>query len=264
MKFILDNGFLVYERGGIGTPILFIHGFPLSRKIWNAQQEGLSDIADIISVDLRGFGDSFPFQAPYSMELFAEDCTRLLESEKISSPLIICGLSMGGYITLALYRNYPQLFKAMILTSTRSGADSDQGKVNREKTIINVREHGVGNIVDDMLPKLVSNTTLSTRPSLLNTLRSIMLETSVQGVIGSSEGMKNRTDSTSLLSQIKFPVLIIHGADDQLIPISEAEDMHRQIANSHLEIIPAAGHLLNMEQPDLYNQIIRDFIISLG
>jgi len=264
VKLLLDNGFLVYDRSGNGTPILFIHGFPLSRKIWNAQQEGLIDIADIISVDLRGFGQSFPYEAPYSMELLADDCIRLLERENIPYPLVICGLSMGGYITLALYRKYPQLFKAMILTSTRAGADSDQGKVNRENTINNVREHGVGYIVDDMLPKLLSNSTLSTRPSLVNTLRNIMLDTSVPGVIGSSEGMKNRADSTSLLSEINFPVLIVHGADDQLIPISEAENMHRQIANSHLEIVPAAGHLLNMEQPDLYNQIIRDFIISLG
>jgi 3-oxoadipate enol-lactonase len=264
VKFFQDNGFLVYERIGSGIPILFIHGFPLSRKIWIAQQKGLTDIAEFISFDLRGCGDSYPFEAPYSMELLAADCKRLLESENITSPLIVCGLSMGGYITLALYRKYPQLFKAMILTSTRAGADSDQGKVNRENTIKNVREHGVGYIVDDMLPKLLSNSTLSTRPSLVNTLRSIMLETSVQGVVGSSEAMKNRVDSTSILSQIKFPVLIVHGADDKLIPTSEAQNMHQQITNSHLEIIPSAGHLPNMEQPDLYNQIIRDFVISLG
>jgi 3-oxoadipate enol-lactonase len=264
VKFFLDNGFLVYERVGNGYPILFIHGFPLSRKIWNAQQKELTDIVDIISVDLRGSGESYPFEAPYTMELLADDCKRLLESTNITAPVIVCGLSMGGYITLALFRKYPHLFRAMILTSTRAGADSDQGKVNRENTIKNVREHGVSYIVDAMLPKLVSNATLSSRPTLINALRSIMLETSLQGVIGSSQGMKNRADSTSLLSQIKVPVLIVHGADDQLIPTREAKNMHQHIANSRLEIIPTAGHLPNMEQPDQYNQIIRDFIVSLG
>jgi 3-oxoadipate enol-lactonase len=263
MKYLLDNGFLTYERKGMGIPILFIHGFPLSRKIWIPQLDDLADISDVISVDLRGHGESYPFEAPYSMELFADDCKRLLESEEITSQIIVCGLSMGGYVTLALYRKYPQLFKAMILTSTRAGADSEQGKINREKTIKNVRKFGVVYVVDTMLPKLLSGYSLSTKPILVNTLRDIMMETSIQGVIGSSQGMKNRPDSTSLISQINCPVLIVHGEDDQIIPASEAETMHHQITNSQFKKIPSAGHLPNMEQSDLYNQILRDFIISL-
>jgi 3-oxoadipate enol-lactonase len=261
MKYFIDNGFLVYERKGHGVPLLFIHGFPLSRKIWYPQQEALTDIADVISVDLRGHGESYPFDGPYPMELLADDCKRILESENISERLIVCGLSMGGYVALALYRKYPQIFKALILTSTRAGADSDQGRANRDKTIKQVIAYkDVGNIVDNMIPRLLSGSSLSNNPKLVHALRQIMLETSPNGVIGASLGMRDRPDSTPLLPQIHFPVLIIHGEDDQLIPLQEAEKMNSQIIKSDLEIVPSAGHLPNMEQPDRYNQIVRKFI----
>jgi 3-oxoadipate enol-lactonase len=264
MKLILDNGFLAYDQSGKGIPLLFIHGYPLSRKIWLPQVTNLTGNASLVSVDLRGHGESYPFDGSYSMELLAEDCKRLLDEVNVTTPALICGLSMGGYVTLTLYRKYPLLFAGMILTSTRAGGDSPEGKANRDKSIKNVNEHGVAFIADGMLPKLVSPLTADLDPDLMNTIHDIMLETSVNGVVGALQGMRDRPDSTNLLSQISCPVLIIHGADDQLIPVHEAELMNQQIPNSKLVVLPKSGHLLNLEQPDQYNQAIRDFIQSLG
>lgn len=264
MKYPLDNGFLVYDRIGKGIPVLFIHGYPLSRRIWNLQMEGLSDIASMIAIDLRGHGESFPFEGPYTMDLLAADCKRLIDDLNLKSPIVVCGFSMGGYVTMALYRRYPHIIKGMILTSTRPGPDSSEAKANRDAGIQSVREHGVIFIAESMLPKLVSPVTLSTKPNLVNSIHSIMLETSVQGVVGALQGMKDRPDSTPLLPQIKCPVLIIHGADDQLIPIHESELMNKKIPDSRLIVIPEAGHLLNIEQPVLFNQAIREFIQSLA
>lgn len=264
MKLKLDGGFLTYDLIGKAVPLLFIHGYPLSRKIWQPQAEALSDIASIITVDLRGHGDSFPFEPPYTMELLAEDCKRLLDHLRINEPIIVCGLSMGGYVTLALYRKYPQIFRDMILTSTRAGADTSEGKSGREAAIKNVREHGVAFITDNMLLKLVSPVTADSNPKLMTTIRDIMLQTSVQGVIGASQGMHDRPDSNQLLTEINFPVLIICGADDQIIPLSEAQIVRQHIPGSKLAVIPQAGHLVNMEQPDQFNQVVREYILSLG
>jgi pimeloyl-ACP methyl ester carboxylesterase len=170
---------------------------------------------------------------------------------------------MGGYATLALFRKYPDLFKGMILTATRSGPDSPEGKANRDAGVKNVREHGVAFIVDNMLPKLVSPGTYASNQGLIDAIRDITLETSVNGVVGALQGMRDRPDSTPLLSQVKCPTLIIHGADDQLIPVKEAESMHQQLPGSRLAIIPEAGHLLNMEQPELFNQVVREFLSTL-
>jgi 3-oxoadipate enol-lactonase len=260
----IEKGFLAYDLIGQGLPLLFIHGYPLNRKIWQPQLSDLSDITRLISIDLRGHGESFPFEPPYSMELLAEDCMWILEMLKVKTPIIVCGLSMGGYIAFALYRKYPEIFKALILTSTRAGSDSPEGKVNRDRAVQNVRDHGVAMIVESMLPKLVSPTTLSSKPGLVKSIKEIMLETSVQGVVGASLGMRDRLDSTELLSQITCPTLIIQGADDQLIPVQESQVMEKYIPSSHLLIIPGAGHLPNMEQPDRYNQAIRHFINSLA
>ena len=264
MKFKLDNGYLAFDQLGSGIPVLFIHGYPLSRKIWQSQISGLSDIAHIITVDLRGHGESYPFEPPYTMDMLAEDCKQLLDSVDIKAPLVICGLSMGGYVTMALYRKYPQLFAAMILTSTRAVADSPVGKANREAAIKNVREHGVSYIADGMLPKTVSPATLASKPQLVKGIRDIMLETSVQGVVGASMGMRDRPDSTSTLAKASCPVLIIHGADDQIIPLSESQAMQVQIPNSKLVAIPQGGHLANMEQPEAFNQAVREFIQPLA
>jgi len=264
MKYQLDNGFLTYDRRGMGIPLLFIHGYPLSRRIWNPQLDGLSDITSLISVDLRGHGESYPFQGPYSMDLLASDCKRLLDDLNLKSSILVCGLSMGGYVTLALYRKYPQLFRGMILTSTRSGTDSPEAKRNRDSSVNNVRELGISFIVENMLPKMVSPVTLLSKPDLVNSIRDIMVKTSVQGVVGALQGMRDRPDSTSLLPQINCPVVIIHGADDQLIPIHEAELMNQQITDSRLIAIAEAGHLPNLEQPEKFNQAIREFIQSLA
>jgi 3-oxoadipate enol-lactonase len=264
MKYDMNDGFLEYEQFGQGIPLLFIHGYPLSRKIWAPQLQGLSDIATTISLDLRGHGASYPFDGSYSMDLLAEDCYSFLREKNIQPPVVVCGLSMGGYVTFALYRKHPELFRAMILTSTRAAADSPEGKANREAGINNVKEHGVEMIAEGMLQKLVSPKTITSNPNLLEMIKSIMLETSVNGVIGALQGMRDRPDSTALLSQINCPVLIIHGADDQLIPVKDANAMNQAIKSSRLVVIPEAGHLLNMEQPEIFNQAIRDFVNTLG
>jgi len=264
MKFQLENGFLAYDQIGNGTPLLFIHGYPLSRKIWKPQMEGLADIASMIAVDLRGHGESFPFAGPYPMDLLADDCIQLLDIVNIKSPIVVCGLSMGGYVTMSLFRKYPHLIKGMILTSTRSGPDSPEAKSNRDLGTQNVRDHGVAIIVESMLPKLVSPITISSQPNLLKIIRDIMMETSMNGVVGALQGMKDRPDSTPLFPHIKCPALIIHGADDQLISYREAEVMNQRLPDSRLVILPEAGHLPNLEQPERFNQAVLDFILTLS
>ena len=264
MKLQLSDGYLVYDHYGRGTPLLFIHGYPLSRKIWYPQIKGLSDIATVIALDLRGHGESTPFEGPYSMDLLADDCMYLLEKLNIKKPIVVCGLSMGGYVSMAFYRRYPDLVAGMILTSTRLGPDTNEGKANRDIAIQNAILKGPSFIADSMYSKMVSPKTLISNPELVKTVRDIMANTSTQGIIGALEGMKERPDSTPSISQIDRQVLILHGADDQLIPFREAEGMNKTIKYSQLLILKDAGHLPNLEQPEQYNQTVRKFISNMS
>jgi pimeloyl-ACP methyl ester carboxylesterase len=262
---ILDiNGFkMAYQSQGKGTPLLLIHGFPLSKKMWEPQLQSLSLNANVLAPDLRGHGESEPVAGPYSMDLLADDYISFLDALEIEQPVVVCGHSMGGYITLAMYRRHPDRIRGLILAATRAGADSPDGKASRENAIAKAKEEGPAAIASAMLPKMMSPTTYQSNPDLVEQVDNLMSNTSLQGIVGALEAMKERPDSTPMLAKITVPTLIIHGEDDQLIPSQEAQSMHTSIADSNLYLISNAGHLPNLEQPDRFNQIVKGFTENL-
>ena len=197
------------------------------------------------------------------MGMLADDCVSLLDALDIEQPALVCGLSMGGYITLAFYRRHPDRVRGLILAATRAGADSPEGKANRDKAIAQAKEEGTAAIASSMLPKMLAPKTYESKPDLVEQVENIMTSTSVPGIVGALEGMKQRPDSTPMLGKIDVPTLILHGEDDQLIPAQEAQEMHTAIADSSLHLVSNAGHLLNLEQPEKFNQAIREFMENL-
>jgi pimeloyl-ACP methyl ester carboxylesterase len=264
MQIVTADFAMSYIEEGSGRPLLLIHGFPLSKAIWEPQFDGLAGAARLLAPDLRGHGNSEATPGPYSMDMLADDCLVLLDSLGVKQPAVVCGLSMGGYAALAFARKYPSRLAGLILAATRAGADSAEGKTNREKMATRVREEGIQSVVLSMLPKMLAPKTYETNPALVERVKDIMEETSPQGMIAALLGMRDRPDATHSLERIEVPVLILHGADDQLIPVAEAESMHSAIKGSRLKVLPEAGHLLNMEQPELFNQAVRNFLAGLG
>jgi len=254
---------MFYEVIGHGIPLLLIHAFPLNRFMWETQKSILSDEAQLIIPDMRGFGKSDYQTGAYQMEVLADDCMGLLEAVVGDQPAVIGGLSMGGYVTLSFYRKYPHKVAGLILAGTRASADTPDGKLNRELAVKKTQEMGVEALVSGMLPKMMAPKTYTTNPELVLEVEQIMMSASVEGVMGALLGMKDRVDSMDLLANIDVPTIIMHGNDDQLIPIQAAEDMHNAIQNSRLLIIPEAGHLLNLEQPQVFNQTVREFLRSI-
>lgn len=263
MRIRLHDLTMGYEDKGSGQPLLFIHGYPLNRTMWEPQIAGLADIARVIAPDLRGYGESDPVPGPYSMEMLADDCAALLDAIGVTQPVVVCGLSMGGYVAFAFYRKYAARVVGLILAATRAGADSPEGKANRTKSAELAREQGAGPIVETMLSKMLSPQSYQARPELVAHVGRILESASVGGIVGALMAMRERPDSTPTLAQIDKPTLILHGADDQLISPQEAQAMHAAIKTSQLRMVPAAGHLPNLEQPELFNSAVREFINSL-
>jgi len=188
----------------------------------------------------------------------AHALTLLLSRERVRA-VVCCGV--GGAYPGAL----DMLDVACAETETYAdlGADSPEGKANRDKAMALAKEKGVSAVVESMLPKMLSPKTYPSRPELVARVKAMMESTSLDGVLGDLAGLRDRPDSTPTLATIDRPTLILHGADDQLIPVSEAEAMHAGIKGSQLKILPDAGHLLNMEQPEAFNEAVRQFVWSL-
>jgi 3-oxoadipate enol-lactonase len=264
MNINLDDFHMAYTDAGQGVPLLFIHGYPLSRQLWQPQVDGLADVARILAPDLRGHGDSSATPPPYSMELFADDLNAFLDAIGITQPVVICGLSMGGYVAFAFYRKYAQRMAGLILTATRAAADSLAARAARDQSAADARQKGVESIAEGMLPRLLSPRAFQEKPNLVTGLRKIMLSVSLEGVLGDLAGMKERPDSTPLLEGIRLPTLLLPGADDQIIPLQEAEAMRAAIPGARLQVIPNTGHLPNLENPVAFNQAVREFLKEIS
>jgi pimeloyl-ACP methyl ester carboxylesterase len=254
---------MAYSDAGKGLPLLFVHGYPLNRRMWDPQLQGLSDVAHLLAPDLRGHGESQAVPGPYSVDLFADDLAAFLDALGIRQKIVLCGLSMGGYIVFAFYRKYAARLAGLILTATRAAADTPQARLSRDQSAESARQQGVNAIVEAMLPKLLAPVTSQTRPELVEQTRQIMATTTLEALLGDLVALKERPDSTPTLAEIQIPTLLLPGASDQIIPLQEAQVMHAAIRGSVLEVIPQAGHLPNLENPAAFNAAVRLFLYHL-
>ncbi len=258
-----DDFVMAFQDSCDRPTLLLIHGFPLSSQMWDPQLDDIAEFARVIAPDLRGHGQSDSVPGPYSIPQLADDCADLLDHLNVATPFVVCGLSMGGYIALEFYRRYPEQVAGLILAATRAGADSVEGKAGRDKAAELAKNEGATAVSSGMLSKMLAPENYASDEELVEYVEDVMSTASLNGVVGALAAMRDRVDSTPMLSEINVPVLIIHGADDQLIPVAEAEAMHQAIPNSELVIVPDAGHLPNLEQPDIFNDAVIDFLEEL-
>jgi 3-oxoadipate enol-lactonase len=242
----------------MGTLVL-IHGFPLSARMWEPQLPLAERGWRIIAPQLRGFDGAPSSSAATSMEDYAGDIIDLLDGLHVEQA-VIGGLSMGGYITFALFRHVPQYFRAMVLADTRAQADPPQALEGRTKMLAALKEHGVAVVADEMLPKLVSGNTLTSQAEVVETLRAMILRNPVDVVTGAIVALMTRPDSLPLLPTIRCPTLIVVGDQDAITPPAMSEEMQRSIPGAELVVIPDAGHMSNMEQPDAFNRALARFL----
>jgi pimeloyl-ACP methyl ester carboxylesterase len=227
--------------------------------MWDEQREILQSDCRVITLDLRGFGHSDAPYGPYSMDLMAADVRGLMSALDITRAVLV-GLSMGGYISLAFYRNYPEAVLALVLADTRASADTDEAHQRRLRSAAKAEAEGSSAIADDMIPLLLGSTTLGSRPGIIDRVRKMIETNTPVGVAGAQRGMAERRDSTYLLSAMDLPALVIAGVEDKLTPVAEAEAMRSNIPDASLRIIESAGHLSNMENADEFNAELGEFI----
>ncbi len=253
---------LHFTEQGQGTPVVLLHGYPLSSVIWHEQVESLSSEYHVITPDLRGHGQSPAPEGVYDMDLMARDVFALLDSLDVQKAVIM-GHSMGGYITLAAHRLAPERFLALGLIGSQAGADSEETRQNRYKTAEKVFMDGSSVVANTMITKLFAPGFPMDDP-IADQVKNIMLNIRPSGIIGSLKGMAARPDSGPTLPNVNVPVLIITGDKDQIIAPTKAEAMASAIPGATLATVENAGHLMMMEQPQATAMAIRNFLSTMN
>lgn len=249
---------LAYTDRGRGLPLVFLHAFPLNRMMWRPQEEALCSAFRIVTIDLRGHGESDAPLWHYSLEQAADDVWGLLDYLSVPQAVFV-GLSMGGYILFALYRKQPDRVKGLVLADTRAQADTPEGRQGRFQMAQIAYTQGPAAIADLMLPKLLSEETIQKNAELVQQVRGMMEGTQISGIAGALMAMAERADSMEFLSQIACPTQVVVGECDVATPLADAAVMADRIPGAQLAVIPGAAHLSNLEQPDRFNNIVRAF-----
>ncbi|MEO7522121.1 MAG: alpha/beta fold hydrolase [Gemmatimonas sp.] len=253
-----------YDDAGRGLPVVFLHGFPHDRSLWSHQRIALSSRIRCIVPDLRGFGESDG--TPHDMDTFADDVVALLDHLDIGDA-VVCGLSMGGYIAMTLWRRHPTRVRALVLCDTRAGADSAEQRDARNAAMVKARAEGASAFADAQLEKMVGAETHANRPDVVETMRAMMARQSVAGITGALQALRDRPDSRNTIASVSVPTLVIVGADDVLTPPAESQaimELLPEASGARLEIIDGAGHVSCVERPAAVTHALADFLATLA
>jgi pimeloyl-ACP methyl ester carboxylesterase len=245
---------------GHGTPVIWIHGFPLSSAIF-APQAAIPGVRHIVP-DLPGFGGTPPPEGEISIDGYAEGILRILDEKGIRSG-VVAGLSMGGYIALALARQAMERLCGLILIDTRETPDAPEARAGRVASIEAVRANGTGSVVESMLPKMLTEETMKRDEAKALAVRRIMESASAEGVVSALGAMARRGDSSSLLPRIEVPTLVVVGREDAIMPPADAERMRTAIPGAELVVIEGAAHLSNFERPEEFNRAAGRFLAGV-
>ena len=260
---------------GAGVPLLLLllHAFPLSRRMWQPQLTGLPDSCRLLAPDLPGFGGSPPWPAAAGdaaaaccMEDMAAAAVARLDEAGVAAA-VVCGLSMGGYVALALCEIFRERVRGLVLADTRAAADDEAGRGRRLESARAVESGGppaLAALASSLVPRLIAPRTRTARPELVAWLHREIAAAPPAGVAAAQRGMAERPDRTDLLPRIAVPTLVVVGEEDEITPPAESVILRDRIPGARLVTIAGAGHLSSLEQPVAWNAALREFLGGFG
>ncbi|HEY9167706.1 MAG TPA: alpha/beta fold hydrolase [Candidatus Kryptonia bacterium] len=252
---------IAYETYGSNKTkaVTFIHGFPFSKSMWDEQAALLSGDHFVLTFDVRGHGGSEVGNGQYLIEFFVDDLIRLLDHLQIKKT-ILCGLSMGGYVALRAVDREPSRFSGLVLSDTKATPDTNAAKLNRVNQIRTILSGNKSQFAEEQVKALFAPESIENKKSEVKKIRTTILSTDENGLVGALIALASRMDMTENLGKISVPTLILVGEKDKVTPPSDAEFMRSRIPNSKLMVIHGAGHISNMENSPGFNSALVDFL----
>ncbi len=251
-KTSINNLTLAHTRLGHGIPLVLFHGFPLDHSIWDEVTPLLSSDFDLILPDLRGFGESDSPGAAWTMADLAKDSASLLDHLGIDAAFV-AGHSMGGYVALAFAKVYPHRVRGLALVASQTAADTPERKTGRYTEAHHIAEQGIGDTVEGMTSKLSADSRVQ------KYVHDLMRKQKPAGFIGSLKAIAEREDMLSMLISASFPLLLIHGDADRLIPMERAREIKTAIPRAQLVELAGLGHMPMLEFPQAVADALKSF-----
>lgn len=254
---------MAYDDQGKGPAVVLIHGFPLCRRMWRPQIAALDRGGyRLVAPDLRGFGDSEAPRGPYSMDVFADDVVALLDHLGIAKA-VVGGMSMGGYVLLNLLERHPQRVAGALFIVTRAAADDEPGRMRRTSLALEVARGRPQVVSQAFADVLFAPRTIRAQPERVAEVAGWMNSADPRGLAGGLLAMRDRRDYSDRLAAIGLPTLVIGAEQDRAIPSQESRSLAAGIAGAELRVLSGAGHMVNLEQPQAFNDAVLDFLSRL-
>lgn len=263
MRATINGVQIGYDDYGQGPAVLFVHDYPLNRKMWKPQVEPLVEAGfRVLLIDLRGFGDSSLESDEVNIQTYSSDIIGLLNYLGIGRA-VVCGLSLGGYVLFDLIEKYPQRVAGACFTASRPVADDIQERAKRTELISALQAGQVDQVKKELFSMLFAGQEnalpASTRDDVWSWVQNLQAKTlgaTLQAII-------QRRDYTSLLKRVNLPTLLIGAEKDPITHHNHTDIMARQLPNCYKAVKVNAGHLVNMERPDEFNAHFLDFLRNL-
>jgi 3-oxoadipate enol-lactonase len=259
----IGNASLHVVDEGSGPPLLLVHGFPLDHTMWRHQIACFKATHRVIAPDLRGFGQSSISPGTVTMKQFADDLASILPALGENRPVILCGLSMGGYVAWQFVEHHRSKLAALIVCDTKAAPDTPEAKKARLEAAERLEREGTKFLAETMLPKLFSAQLMNAPPPYVQETSAVILRTDPSGCAAAQRGMAERVNYRPQLSRIDLPTLVLCGENDVISPPKEMREISDAIPNARYVEIPATGHMAPLEKPELVNAAMDSFLQSL-
>ncbi len=248
-----------FDDCGSGSPIVLGHSFLCSRSMWRHQVGPLSERYRVLNIDFRGHGRSGPATHPFTLYDAVDDVIAVLDHLELDRA-IWCGLSIGGMVAMRAAITHPDRVRGMILLDTDAGAEAGLRKVRYRAMAWVAQRFGMRPLSGRIARLMFGATTHDQRPDLIEEWQRELAAADVPSMLQVLDALLRRDAVHEQLRTIRVPALVIAGAEDASLPPSLAQRIHDRLPDSGFLVIPGAGHLSALEQPEQVTLAIMKFL----
>jgi pimeloyl-ACP methyl ester carboxylesterase len=245
-----------------GRVLVLLHAFPLSARMWKPQLATVPDGWRFIAPDLAGFGGTDDRDGDSTtLDDYADDVVTMLDALEVRDAGV-GGLSLGGYVTLAVARRAPDRITCLILADTKAPGDNTDQRAARDRLVTTLDAGGPEAVATEMLPRLLGQTTMRGRSELVEHVRSLITSNRAPGLRRAILRLRDRPDAGPYLADVAVRTLVLVGDEDTPTPVADARALAGAITGARLEIIDGAGHLSNLERPEAFTTALTRFLTT--